>query len=119
MALPIPPAPPVTTTTCIENYYRSLSLNQSINQTGSISFLFLSEIFVHIFTSLVCTTEKQAVAWIQSILELVCRKGVTQGWDRPTMRKRVVGTQQRWGNVRRDREEPILDVMQEDQQPTE
>jgi hypothetical protein len=68
----------------------------------------------------VCPTEKQAVAWIQSILELVCRKGGNAGPGQPHDEKKSQLEPSRDGeNVRRDREEPILDVMEEDQRPTE
>ncbi len=62
-----------------------------------------------------CPTEKRAFAWIQGFLEPVCRRGGTQGWAAPLWGKKSVGTQQRWGKMRRGREESILDVMEEDQ----
>jgi hypothetical protein len=66
-----------------------------------------------------CPAEKRAVAWIQSFLELVYREGGCRAQSALLWRKESVGTQQRCGNMRRDREEPIQDMMKGDQWPTD
>jgi hypothetical protein len=40
---------------------------------------------------------KWAIAWIQSFLKMVYRKGQKRGQVHPTLGKESVGTQQRWG----------------------
>jgi hypothetical protein len=68
----------------------------------------------------VCLTEKQAVAWIQSLLEPACGKKGKRGAALPAPVKRVSWNPAEMGkNMRGDREEPIPDMMKEDQQPTE
>jgi hypothetical protein len=60
---------------------------------------------------------KQRAAWIQSFLEPVYRKRGAQPalpWGKVS-----VGTSRDGENIERVREEPTLDVMKEDQRPTE
>jgi hypothetical protein len=45
-----------------------------------------------------CLTGKRAVAWIQSFLKLVGRKGRKKDPVCLVLLKESVGTQQRWGN---------------------
>ncbi len=53
---------------------------------------------------------------VQSFLEPVCRRGTTYGRAYPTLGNRVSWNTAEMGeNMRRGREEPILDMTEEDQ----
>ncbi len=74
------------------------------------------QFFVELF---VCPTEKQAVAWIQRILELVFIGGDAGPGPPCFGEKSQLEPSRDWENMRRDREEPIQDVIYEDQRPSE
>jgi hypothetical protein len=75
----------------------------------------------------VCPTETQAVAWIQDFLEQVCKevgervRGETKaGPGLPIGEGKDKSQSSRDGeNIVKDKEEPIWDVIREDQLPTE
>jgi hypothetical protein len=58
------------------------------------------------------------VAWIQSFLELVYRGGGIGGQVRLTLGKSQLEPSRDGENMRRDREDPILDVIKEDRRPS-
>ncbi len=66
-----------------------------------------------------CLTKKRAVAWIQSFLELVYRQRVFRGLARLTLGKGSFEPSRDGENMRRNGRELILDVIKEDQWPTE
>jgi hypothetical protein len=57
-------------------------------------------------------TKKRTVAWIQSFLETVGGQKVVRDPARPALLwgKESVGTQQRWGNMRRSGEEVTCSI---------
>jgi hypothetical protein len=65
---------------------------------------------------ILCPTKKWAVDWIQSFLEQVYRKRGVRAY--PGEKSQLEPSRDR-ENMRRDREDPIPDVMKEDQWPTE
>ncbi len=65
--------------------------------------------------------KKTSIAWIQSSLEPVCGMGRGRYGARPAQfeKKSQLVPRRDGGDMRSNMEEPIRDVMQEDQQPTE